>query len=411
MANPIYNIFDRSYIILYKNSHKHNKNSPHYTSWHSVVRKRETYTLYCHANKITPFSWFDNIVISQEDYDNCKEIILHEEGHIIGKHSWDILFTSLLTPLQWFNPLTYMLINDLKDIHEYEADRYVLQKNNNAQAYQLLILKKAIGDEHYSLVNKFGCKSVRKRVEMMIRNRSAKVKLLKGLYLVPASVITVIFFAKPIYIYSDENKQITVTTTVIKPEEKNDTIKIEKPLQPTTDDIKVKKKENIIKREIDGKIAVTKQNIERLESPTPVEPDTTKISNAAQEKKVIYKNYPKNIIIDNVVNETNCNNYRCAVIMQFNIDAEGTVSNYLTKGCNVSIEGYRGNNKIGTISQLREYAIATAKKFIDDNNKLFISKEDEDILTRYTANLVLSSKKEESSSVRDVLWIGTTPLK
>ena len=381
------------------------------TLWYE---KRETYTLYCHANKITPFSWFDNIVISQEDYDNCKEIILHEEGHIIGKHSWDILFTSLLTPLQWFNPLTYMLINDLKDIHEYEADRYVLQKNNNAQAYQLLILKKAIGDEHYSLVNNFGCKSVRKRVEMMIRNRSAKVKLLKGFYLVPASVITVLFFAKPIYIYSGESEQITVTTTVIKPDEKNDTIKIEKLLQPTTDDIKVKKKENIIKREADGKIAVIKQNIERLESqksPTQVEPDTTKISSAAQEKKVIYKNYPKNIIIDNVVNETNCNNYRCAVIMQFNIDAEGTVSNYLTKGCNVSIEGYRGNNKIGTISQLREYAIATARKFIDDNNKLFISKEDEDILTRYTANLVLSSKKEESSSVRDVLWIGTTPLK
>ena len=248
----------------------------------------------------------------------------------------------------------------------------------------------------------------------MIRNRSAKVKLLKGLYLVPASVITVIFFAKPIYIYSGENEQRTVTTTVIKTEEKNDTIKIEKLLQPTTDDIKVKKKENIIKREADGKIAVIKQNIGRLESqksPTQVEPDTTKISSAAQEKKVIYKNYPKNIIIDNVVNETNCNNYRCAVIMQFNIDAEGTVSNYLTKGCNVSIKGYRGNNKIGTISQLREYAIATARKFIDDNNKLFISKEDEDILTRYTANLVLSSKKEESSSVQDVLWIGTTPLK
>ena len=98
--------------------------------------------------------------------------------------------------------------------------------------------------------------------------------------------------------------------------------------------------------------------------------------------------------------------------MQFNIDTEGSVSNYSTKGCNVSIEGYRGDNKIGTISQLREYAIAAATKFIGENSQLFICKEDEDVLTNYTANLVLSSKEEEeNSNLRDVLWIGTTPLK
>ncbi len=378
------------------------------TLWHEEC---ESYTLHCHASKITPFSWFGNIVISQEDYDNCKDIILHEEGHIKGKHSWDILFTSILTPLQWFNPFIYMLINDLKDIHEYEADRYVLQRNDDAQAYQLLILKKAIGDERYSLVNNFGRKSVRKRVEMMIRKRSGNTKLLKGLYLIPATIATTLLFAKPLYIYSEENEEKIITTSDTKKESEDEVLKEERLLT---------------KNETAGKITENKRSftIEQAETEreknkkapselkvTETEPDTIEVRATTREKKIIHKSYPKNIILDNVPTETYCDNYKCAVIMQFDIDTDGAISNYSTKGCNVSIEGYRGDNKSGTISQLREYAIATATKYIDENSQLFINNEDEDILTHYTANLLLSSKEEESSSLRDVLWIGTTPLK
>ena len=65
-----------------------------------------------------------------------------------------------------------MLLNDLKDIHEYEADSYVLAKDSDARTYQMLILKKAIDGESYSIANNFGRKSVRKRVEMMILKKS-----------------------------------------------------------------------------------------------------------------------------------------------------------------------------------------------------------------------------------------------
>ena len=110
------------------------------TLWHE---KREHYTLYCHANNIAPFSWFNNVVISESDYKECREEILaHEEGHIRQRHSWDILFINIIKALQWFNPFIYLLLNDLKDIHEYEADRYALSKNSDARSYQLLILKK-----------------------------------------------------------------------------------------------------------------------------------------------------------------------------------------------------------------------------------------------------------------------------
>lgn len=380
------------------------------TLWHE---KCERYTLHCHAGKVTPFSWFNNIVISQEDYDNCKDIILHEEGHIKGKHSWDILFTSILSPLQWFNPFIYMLINDLKDIHEYEADRYVLQRNNDAQAYQLLILRKAIGDKRYSLVNNFGRNSVRRRVEMMIRKRSDNVKLLKGLYLIPSAIATIVLFAKPLYIYSNEYKKKSATITDVRQEERKDSIKSESSLQATTKEIKTKGTEKNITKEKNSKVTVTNYK----EAPTePIamaiaETEATEVKTATQDKKVIYKNYPKNIIIDNVPTETSCDNYKCAVIMQFDINNEGTINNYTAKGCNVSIEGYRGNDKIGTIRELRDYAIATATKFIGENSYLFASKEDEDILTQYTAKLILGSKKEESSIGHEILWIGTTPLK
>ena len=52
------------------------------------------------------------------------------------RHSYDMLFISIVKSLQWFNPFIYLLGSDIKEIHEYEADKYVLQHNGNTQAYR-----------------------------------------------------------------------------------------------------------------------------------------------------------------------------------------------------------------------------------------------------------------------------------
>ena len=178
------------------------------------VDRQKRMTVYCHAGNTAPFSLFRNVVISQSDYDECgKEILLHEEGHIRHGHSYDMLLISIVKSLQWFNPFIYLLANDIKEIHEYEADRYVLQCNGNTQAYQMLILKKAVGNIPFPLANSFSQSHVRKRIKMMSRKQSSSGKRCIWLYLLPVSAAYIGAFAQPEYIYITAPKAAEQGTT------------------------------------------------------------------------------------------------------------------------------------------------------------------------------------------------------
>ncbi|MBE6303539.1 MAG: TonB family protein [Bacteroidales bacterium] len=161
--------------------------------------ERKEYTIYCHASTTTPYSWMKSIVISQEDYENFgKEIILHEEGHILHRHSWDMLLLAAAESLQWFNPFIHMLATDLKDIHEFQADAYVLQKGQNSKEYQMLIIKKAVSHASYTLANSFNhSNNLKKRITMMLKKKSNSVKCATALYILPAAALTLSLFASP----------------------------------------------------------------------------------------------------------------------------------------------------------------------------------------------------------------------
>ena len=47
------------------------------------------------------------------------------------RHSYDILFVEVLTALQWFNPVVWFLRQELRTLHEYEADASVLSRGFN----------------------------------------------------------------------------------------------------------------------------------------------------------------------------------------------------------------------------------------------------------------------------------------
>ena len=178
------------------------------------VDRQKRMTVYCHAGNTAPFSLFHNVVISQSDYDECgKEILLHEEGHIRRGHSYDMLLISIVKALQWFNPFIYLLANDIKEIHEYEADKYVLQCNSNTRAYQMLILKKAVGNIPFPLANSFSQSCVRKRIKMMSRKQSCSGKRCIWLYLLPVSAAYSGAFAQPEYIYITAPKAAEQGTT------------------------------------------------------------------------------------------------------------------------------------------------------------------------------------------------------
>ena len=125
-------------------------------------------TLHVLPDDIAPFSYFKHIVISEQDYrDNPREILVHEQAHINLRHSWDVIFTSVLTLFQWWNPAAWLLCHELKQVHEYEADKAVLNTNVDAKQYQLLLIRKSVGDQLFSMANNFNYQSLKKRIRMM----------------------------------------------------------------------------------------------------------------------------------------------------------------------------------------------------------------------------------------------------
>ncbi len=164
--------------------------------WHE---ERDGVHVFCHAGEVSPFSWMRNIVISAHDYEeNGREILLHEMSHIRAHHSWDVLLLTLVEMVQWWNPLTYMLGISLRDVHEYEADDFVLRQGVSAQGYQLLVIKKAVGSGSYAFANSFNHSLTKKRITMMCKKSKSNAWMRsKALYVIPAAALALSVFATP----------------------------------------------------------------------------------------------------------------------------------------------------------------------------------------------------------------------
>ncbi len=157
--------------------------------------------IYCHAGDITPFSWFNTIVISENDYEeNAQVIIRHEMGHIVNYHSLDIILVNICEVIQWCNPLSWILVGSLRDVHEYEADDAVLASGVDAHRYQLLLIKKAVGSSSYAFANSFNHSLLKKRITMMVSKKSNPWMRTKALYIIPVALVALSAFATPEFV-------------------------------------------------------------------------------------------------------------------------------------------------------------------------------------------------------------------
>ena len=154
--------------------------------------------IYCHAENVAPFSWLRNIVISEADYkENGREIILHEKAHILYHHSADILLLTLVEAVQWWNPFVYLLGMYLRDVHEYEADDYVLRQGISCHSYSELVIRKAVGANSYTFANNFNHSLTKKRISMMLKTNSKRSRRSRVLYVLPMIALALSAFATP----------------------------------------------------------------------------------------------------------------------------------------------------------------------------------------------------------------------
>jgi len=179
-------------------------------------------TILVHSKDIAPFSWMKYILISEKDLDNNgKEILTHELAHIQKKHSWDLLLADFCIFFLWFNPAAWLMKQELQSIHEFEADDVVLKQGIDAKQYQLLLIKKAVGTRLYSMANSFNHSSLKKRITMMLKEKSNPWARVKYLYVLPLACVTLLAFARPEVSSAERNSVEKVNDLVALAQAKN----------------------------------------------------------------------------------------------------------------------------------------------------------------------------------------------
>lgn len=151
------------------------------------------FTLVLHRQgKVAPFSWGRYVVMGEADYEAAGSIIAaHELAHIRCRHCLDLILAQAVCVLMWYNPAAWLMREELKSVHEYQADASVLASGIDARTYQMLLIKKAVGTRFQSLANSLNHSKLKKRITMMYKEKNSGLRRLRGLVLALAPVAAI----------------------------------------------------------------------------------------------------------------------------------------------------------------------------------------------------------------------------
>lgn len=164
-----------------------------------------------HVDKsIIPFSFGNAIFINPQLHseEDLKQIIHHEFIHVKQKHTIDILWGELLCMLNWYNPFAWLIRKAIRQNLEFIADNKVLENGIDKKHYQYLLLK-VTGAAHFGITQQFNFSSLKKRIIMMNRSRSARIQLTRFLFLLPLVTVLLLAFRSNVM----EQQQIDIAST------------------------------------------------------------------------------------------------------------------------------------------------------------------------------------------------------
>ncbi len=146
------------------------------------------------TNNSLPYSFLQYIIVNKSEYDNGNienDLILHEQTHCKQKHSIDILLIEIIKVVFWFNPIIWILRKEIQVIHEYLADKRVLQ-TQNLKDYQHILLNLVFRNNSIYLASDFNYSLTKKRLIMMTRNNYLAKSIVRRIAIVPLVLLLAI---------------------------------------------------------------------------------------------------------------------------------------------------------------------------------------------------------------------------
>lgn len=143
-----------------------------------------------------PYSFFKNIIVGTRDLDEeeMRCILAHESEHVSRNHSLDIVCMRLVCCVMWFNPFAWMMLHELRSVHEYQADAAVADGDN--KDYLRLLYRQTTGFGYGHITNKFNSINIKKRIVMMNKTKS-RFGAWKMLAALPVAALLMMVGCKP----------------------------------------------------------------------------------------------------------------------------------------------------------------------------------------------------------------------
>ncbi|MBN2892452.1 MAG: peptidoglycan DD-metalloendopeptidase family protein [Bacteroidales bacterium] len=153
--------------------------------------------LFIEADIKSVFSGFGWIFVPKNKLNSYKNpIIEHEKAHVDLLHFVDLILTEIFIIFQWFNPFVYFYRKTLKTIHEFQADEKVLKGDVKKSQYLEILLQNFEHENLFGFQNNFNGLTLKKRVKMITKNKSSKIKIAKYLLMIPVIAFLTVAFAK-----------------------------------------------------------------------------------------------------------------------------------------------------------------------------------------------------------------------
>ena len=138
----------------------------------------------------SPFSFFRWIFVNpvNKTPSQVKQILTHEQTHVVQWHSVDALLSQLFVAAFWFNPVAWLMRLQVRNNLEYLADRSVINGGTDKKAYQYHLLAVAYRTNVATITNNFNVLPLKKRIKMMNKQTSNPLARFKYLLFVPLAV-------------------------------------------------------------------------------------------------------------------------------------------------------------------------------------------------------------------------------
>lgn len=165
---------------------------------------------FCPQGKAVASSLFGRVAVDPKclTSDALESILAHERAHVAHKHSWDLLYMSLLRAALWLNPIVWLVVRDLRLVHEAQADAAVLNGGFSPQRYLHTLLDAEIGaiggsiPGNFAPIHCFGFCSTKKRIEMMTKLFPSRRSLWRLTAAVPVvgAMLVLFSFTRPVVV-------------------------------------------------------------------------------------------------------------------------------------------------------------------------------------------------------------------